>query len=89
MDEARLMDMHEKWLNKTVGFTRATMTRQAYSKMMKMFSEAGLKRTNFTLSIKQHSDESSYRKSKAQWMREWRNKNAFSCRRILKNTINP
>ena len=72
MDEARLLDTYEKWLNKTVGFTRATMTRQDYSKMMKLFSEAGLKRTNFTLSIKQHSDELSYRRSKADWMRDWR-----------------
>ena len=53
VENARLMEMYEKWLSKEDGFTRATMRRNEYSKMMKAFSEAGLKRTNFRISIKQ------------------------------------
>ena len=72
MDKAKMMECYEKWLNKQEGFTRKTMSRKQYSKMMKAFSEAGLKRTNFACSIKNHESEKSYREARAQWMRQWR-----------------
>ena len=72
VENARLMEMYEKWLSKEDGFTRATVRRNEYSKMMKAFSEAGLKRTNFRISIKQYDSGSSYQKAKAQWMKVWR-----------------
>ena len=69
---AKLMEKYGNWLNRQAGFTRKTMSRNEYGKMMKAFSEAGLKRTNHTISIKHHEDEASYRKAKAQWMKQWR-----------------
>ena len=69
---AKLMENYGNWLNRQAGFTRKTMSRNEYGKMMKAFSEAGLKRTNHTISIKHHEDEASYRKAKAQWMKQWR-----------------
>ena len=71
MDET-LMENYGNWLHRQSGFTRKTMSRNEYGKMMKAFSEAGLKRTNHTISIKHHEDEASYRKAKAQWMKQWR-----------------
>jgi hypothetical protein len=67
-----LMESYEKWLRKEQGHTRATMSRKAYSKMMKTFSENELKRTNFRVSIKHFSSHDAYRKMRATSMREWR-----------------
>ena len=65
MNEAKIKECYNKWLNKEPGYTRSTMSRSAYNKQMKASSEAQLKRNNFTISIKQHQDEQSYRKAKA------------------------
>ena len=76
MDKAKMMERYEKWLSKEDGYTRKTMSRKEYSKMMKAFSEAGLKRTNYACSVKNYESEKDYRKARAQWMRQWR-KTAF------------
>lgn len=76
MNQAKIMQRYEKWLSKEDGYTRKTMSRKEYSKMMKAFSEAGLKRTNFACSVKNYESEKAYRKARAQWMRQWR-KRAF------------
>ena len=72
MNKTQIGLCYENWLNRTPGFTRSTMSRKEYTKMMKMFSEHGLKRNNFKLSTKNH-DENSYRLAKANYMQRWRN----------------
>jgi hypothetical protein len=74
VDKARLMERYREWLNKKPGFTRSTMTRKEYSKMMKLFSENNLHRTNFAISVKDFDSEEAYRKAKAARMRQWRKK---------------
>ena len=76
MDKATLMEKYNNWLNKKEGFTRSTMTRKAYSKQQKAFSDAGLKRTNFRCSIKDYDSERDYRMARAEISRQWR-KTAF------------
>jgi hypothetical protein len=74
VDKAEMMERYNKWLNQKPGFTRSTMTRKEYSKMMKLFSENNLRRNNFAISVKDYESEKAYRNAKAQWMRQWRKK---------------
>ncbi len=70
--EEQVMEQYQHWLNRENGYTRASMTRSAYNKMMKQFSEYGLKRNNFGVSVKQYQDRASYEKARCSWMRDWR-----------------
>ena len=72
LGKAEIMQLYKKWLDREQGFSRQTMTRKEYAKMMKVFSEAGLKRTNFAVSVKKCGSEKAYRAAKAARMRAWR-----------------
>ena len=67
-----MMEKYKKWINRIPGYTRATMSRKEYSKMMKLFSENGLRRNNFAISIQHYNSEKDYRRAKADWMKAWR-----------------
>ena len=71
------MDLNERfqnWLSREVGFTRSTMSRQDYTKMMRLFAKAGLKRTNFALSINDFDSPVEYAVAHAEKMRNWHKK---------------
>ena len=70
--EADIMDHYKKWIKKQHGFTRATMSKHDYTRMLKKFSARGLKRTNFTLSIKKFANKESYEKARCEVMKQWR-----------------
>ena len=48
-DEPVRNEDYKKWIKKQHGFTRATMSKHDYTRMLKKFSARGLKRTNFAL----------------------------------------
>ena len=70
--EQQIMEHYRRWLNKEHGYTRKTMTRRVYTRMLKRFSERGLKRTNFRLSVKDYRDRKAYEKARCEVLKDWR-----------------
>lgn len=70
--QEKVMERYHHWLNKVEGYTRSTMERNKYNFMLKSFSEHGLKRTNFVLSVKDHPSKMEYEKARCAVMKAWR-----------------
>jgi hypothetical protein len=67
-----VLEHYKQWLNKVDGYTRGTMDRNKYTQMLKHFSNYGLKRTNFVLSVRDYPDKTAYAKARCNVMKDWR-----------------
>ena len=72
-NNATLMETYRKMVEQTKGALRVKQWVEANTaKWWKHSAKQGLSVQNHKISIKHHEDEASYRKAKAQWMKQWR-----------------